>query len=62
MAAVLLAMIWLPVSARASGHIIIEWTSQPADPYVLQADANDGNGLLLTSMTVHMFSGTRRSR
>ena len=56
--AALSAVLLAPASASAAGNILVEWTQQTADPYVLQLDVNDSNGLQLTSMTVHLYAGT----
>ena len=55
--AALSAVLLAPASASAAGNILVEWTQQTADPYVLQLDVNDSNGLQLTSMTVHLYAG-----
>ena len=55
--AALSAVLLAPASASAAGNIAIVSAGQTADPYVLQVDVNDSNGLQLTSMTVHLKAG-----
>ena len=55
--AALSAVLLAPASASAAGNIAIVSAGQTADPYVLQLDVNDSNGLQLTSMTVHLYAG-----
>jgi hypothetical protein len=57
-AAMLLALAWIPSSAHAAGNITVTGVSNSPDPYVLQVTVDDANGLKLTGMTVHLFSGT----
>ena len=57
-AAMLLALLWIPSAARAAGNIAIAYVNNALNPYALQVEVLDGNGLQLTSMTVHLYSGT----
>jgi hypothetical protein len=53
----LLAVIAVPVSARAASNILVEWTQQQADPYMLKLDVNDSNGVQLSNLVLHVYSG-----
>ena len=56
--ATLFAMAWLPAAASAQPPNISIISAQPdsnGDPYDLTVAADDGNGLLITSMTAHVF-------
>ena len=54
----LLALAWMPAAAAAGGQISLLSSGTTADPYVMSVQVNDGNELRLTSMTVHIYSGT----
>jgi len=56
-AAILWAMAWLPAVAHAATHIVIKYVN--IGLCALQVEVNDGNGLQLTSMTVHFYLGTK---
>jgi hypothetical protein len=56
----LVAMAWLPAVALAQGGNITIVSAGPdtsGDPYDLTVVADDGNGLTLSSMTVHFLQG-----
>lgn len=57
-AAVLLAMALLPGAAIAAGQISLLTSGSFGDPYLIAVQVNDGNGLQLASLTVHIYSGT----
>ena len=51
--AALSAVLLAPASASAASNIAVQWTTQLADPYMLQVVVSDSNGLQLTGMIVH---------
>lgn len=57
-AAMLLALAWIPSAAHAAINISVTSDNNPGDPYMVQVQVNDGNGQQLSSMTVHLSSAT----
>ena len=55
--AALSAVLLAPASASAASNIAVQWTTQLADPYMLQVVVSDSNGLQLTGMIVHLYAG-----
>jgi hypothetical protein len=53
----LFTVMWLPTAASAAGNIVIKYMN--IGSCALQVELSDGNGLILKSMTVHIYSGTK---